>query len=99
VESKPNYFLIPTDFTEQTYIALEQSYNLARFHNARLLLLNVSEENDAYSRKKLEDMAIKARKESGLTVETMMKRGNIYTEIEKLADAIEPKIDCFRTRI
>ncbi|HEV7232373.1 MAG TPA: universal stress protein [Bacteroidia bacterium] len=92
MESKPNYFLIPTDFTEQTYIALEQSYNLARFHNARLLLLNVAEENDAHSRKKLEDMAIKARKESGLVVETMIKRGNIYTEIEKLADAIEPKM-------
>jgi nucleotide-binding universal stress UspA family protein len=92
VESKPNYFLIPTDFTEQTYIALEQSYNLARFHNARLLLLNVAEENDSYSRKKLEDMAIKARKESGLVVETMVKKGNIYTEIEKLSDAIEPKM-------
>jgi nucleotide-binding universal stress UspA family protein len=92
VESKPNYFLIPTDFTEQTYIALEQSYNLARFHNARLLLLNVSEDGDVYSRKKLEDMAVKARKESGLVVETMVKHGNIYTEVEKLSDALEPKM-------
>jgi nucleotide-binding universal stress UspA family protein len=92
VESKPNYFLIPTDFTEQTYIGLEQSYNLARFHNARLLLLNVSEEGDATARKKLEDMAVKARKESGLVVETMIKKGNIYTEVEKLTDALEPKM-------
>jgi len=92
VESKPNYFLIPTDFTEQTYIALEQSYNLARFHNARLLLLNVAEDNDSSARKKLEDMAVKARKESGLVVETMSKKGNIYTEVEKLAEALEPKM-------
>jgi nucleotide-binding universal stress UspA family protein len=92
VESKPNYFLIPTDFTEQTYIALEQSYNMARFHNARLLLLNVAEDNDSQARKKLEDMATKARKESGLVVETMSKKGNIYTEVEKLAEALEPKM-------
>ena len=92
MESKPNYFLIPTDFTEQTYIALEQSYNLARFHDARLLLLNVAEDNDNQARKKLEEMAAKARKESGLVVETMSKKGNIYTEVEKLAEALEPKM-------
>src|SRR5688572_30426732 len=37
-EQTENIFLVPTDFTEQTYIALEQCYNLARFNNAITLV-------------------------------------------------------------
>lgn len=91
--SNENIFLVPTDFTQQTYIALEQCYNLARFNNASILLLNVADDKHKDEAvKKLEEMAEKARKESGLKVITMLRKGNIYTEIEKVADEVNAKM-------
>jgi len=85
-------FLLPTDFTEQTYIALKQCYNLARFHEAKIVILNVSKDNDKKAEKKLKAMAEEAAKESGLTVETRTRKGNIYTQVEKVADVLEPEM-------
>lgn len=92
MSDQENIFLVPTDFTAQTYIALEQCYNLARFNNATILLLNVAEEKDNTASKKLEEMAEKARKESGLQVRTMMTNGNIYSEIERVANEKKVKM-------
>ncbi|MBK7182596.1 MAG: universal stress protein [Bacteroidetes bacterium] len=39
-----NKILVPIDFSEQSLIALEQSYNLAREYHAEITLLNVIEE-------------------------------------------------------
>jgi nucleotide-binding universal stress UspA family protein len=40
--------LVPTDFSEQSMIALGQSYNLARLNNAAITLLYVIEEENAF---------------------------------------------------
>ncbi len=85
MENSENIFLVPTDFSEQTVIALEQSYNLARFNDASILLMLVAKDADSVAEIKLERMAQKARKESGLKVETMIRKGNPYKEIEKVA--------------
>lgn len=86
MKNQENIFLVPTDFTEQTVIALEQCYNLAKFNNASILILLVAKEIDSVAEIKLERLAQKARKESGLKVETMVRKGNIYKEIEKVAN-------------
>ena len=39
-----NKILVPLDFSEQSLIALEQSYNLAKIANAEIVLLYVMEE-------------------------------------------------------
>src|ERR1700741_3909119 len=43
--SKPNQILVPTDFSEQSLIAIGQTFNLARFNNAEISLLYVIEED------------------------------------------------------
>lgn len=92
MDSSENVFIVPTDFTQQTYIALEQCYNLARFNNASILLLNVADGNEEEIKKKLEEMAEKARKDSGLEVKTMIGKGNIYSEIERVAKEVNAKM-------
>jgi len=86
LENKENVYLVPTDFTDQTVIALEQTYNLAKFSNASILILLVINKIDSVAEIKLERMAQKARKESGVPVETMVRIGkNPYKEIENVA--------------
>ncbi len=41
MEYPQNHVLIPIDFSEQTYIALSQSYNIARHANAQINLVHV----------------------------------------------------------
>ena len=39
--------LVPLDFSEQSFIALEQSYNLAKLSDSTLTLLHVVRENNS----------------------------------------------------
>lgn len=43
--SKIGHIIIPIDFSDQSVIALKQSYNLARFSNAEIILLHVIDEH------------------------------------------------------
>ena len=45
MKTSTNTILIPIDFSEQSLLTLKQSYNLARFHNSDLTLLNVIDED------------------------------------------------------
>lgn len=40
-----NHILVPVDFSEQSLIALKQSYNIARFNNSDITLLHVIDED------------------------------------------------------
>ena len=40
-----NHIVVPTDFSEQSLIALGQSYNLARFTKADITLVHVMDED------------------------------------------------------
>jgi hypothetical protein len=44
--AKKNYILVPIDSTEQTRIALKQSYNLARYTNSEIVILHVFEKDE-----------------------------------------------------
>jgi nucleotide-binding universal stress UspA family protein len=83
--------LVPIDSTEQTVIALNQSYNLARLTNSRIVLLTVDEENNpAAAQTRLAELAKEAAEKSGCPVETMVRKGNVYEEISKVADVLNP---------
>ena len=82
--------LVPIDSTEQTMIALGQSYNLARFTNSKIILLTVGDEKSATVKKRLDELAKIASQKSGQPVETMIRQGNVYEEINKVADVINP---------
>lgn len=85
-----NSILVPIDSTEQTIIALGQSYNLAKLTNSKLVLLSVDEGKSKDVQKKLDELAKEAAKKSGMPVETMARKGNVYEEINKVADVINP---------
>ena len=85
-----NSILVPIDSTEQTIIALGQTYNLARLTNSKIVLLSVDEGNPPLVQKKLDELAKEASTKSGQPVEAMVRKGNVYEEINKVADVINP---------
>ncbi len=82
--------LVPIDSTEQTIIALHQSYNLARLTNSKIVLMSVDEGEPPFKHHHLEELAKEASADSGQPVETMVRDGNVYDEIIKVADVINP---------
>ena len=90
-KTSTNSILVPIDSTEQTMIALSQSYNLARLTNSKIVLLGVDEGNNASSfKKKLDELAKVASQKSGQPVEITIREGNVYEEINKVADVLNP---------
>ncbi|MBL7890234.1 MAG: universal stress protein [Bacteroidia bacterium] len=98
-----NKILVPIDFSSQSLIALEQSYNLAREYHAEITLLNVIEEGGMLAKlfsnqqhdelkKKLQEqldaMAADVEKKSGVKVNTILAKGSIYDKIAEVAEMI-----------
>lgn len=98
-----NKILVPTDFSEQSNIALEQSYNLAREYNAEITLLYVIEDGGMlaklFSSEQHEDhrknvqyqldlLAAAVEKKSKITVNTLIAKGVIYEKIAEVAELI-----------
>ncbi|MCE9540066.1 MAG: universal stress protein [Bacteroidetes bacterium] len=99
-----NKILVPTDFSEQSNIALEQSYNIAREYNAEITLLYVIEDSGMlaklFSSEQHEDhrkniqyqldlLAAAVEKKSKITVNTLIAKGTIYEKIAEVADLID----------
>lgn len=94
-----NHILVPIDFSEQSIIALGQSYNLARLTKADITLINVIEENfqlPFFSKKEdkglvkvlqkeLDKLASETTQKSGVRVNTLVTTGKVYEEIHKAA--------------
>lgn len=89
-QTSTNSILVPIDSTEQTMIALSQSYNLARFTNSKIVLLSVDDDKTPAVKKRLDELAKTASQKSGQPVETMIRQGNVYEEINKVADVLNP---------
>jgi nucleotide-binding universal stress UspA family protein len=89
-KTSTNSILVPIDSTEQTMIALGQSYNLARFTNSKIVLLTVDDDKSPAVQKRLDELAKIASQKSGQPVETMIRQGNVYEEINKVADVLNP---------
>lgn len=98
-----NKILVPIDFSEQSLIALEQSYNLAREYHAEITLLNVIEEGGMLAKffsnqqhddlkKKVQDqldaLAVDVEKKSGVKVNVIIAKGSTYDKIAEVAEMI-----------
>lgn len=108
MNSSVNQILIPIDFSDQALIALDQSYNLARFYSAELTLLYVIDEGSAMHRifqKPVDEDALKKQIEDKLTelgtaisekhavkVNSLIAKGHIYDKILEVADMINAKM-------
>lgn len=70
--------LIPIDFSKQSLIAIEQSYNLARHVHAKLILMHADPNSNHDHQIELEQLAAKTRLESGLEVDFINLKGDVY---------------------
>lgn len=70
--------LIPVDFSKQSYIAVKQIYTLAKFTKSKLILMHVSPTSETDRKDELESLAQSTRTESGLTVEVLGVKGEVY---------------------
>ena len=101
METRENKILIPFDFGEQSTIALDQSYNMARMIDAAKLNLHVITENNAlwglFSKKEQDDLEIKLKaklidfaghieKKSGVKITPLVEKGKL---VETILDATE----------
>ena len=95
--------LVPIGFSEQSIIALGQAFNLAKIKNSDVVLLSViegqsmieslflddkSDELKAKVKSKLEDIASIYSSKYGVDVDTMVAKGRVYEEVNKVADMI-----------
>ncbi len=98
-----NNILVPVDFSEQSLIALSQSYNLAREYKAELVLLYVIEEGGIitkfFSKEQHDDLKTKmeadlkkladeTEKKSGVKVTSLVAKGSVYEKIVEVADLL-----------
>ncbi len=98
--------LVPYDFREMADIALGQTFNLARLTGLDITLLHVHEDANPVTRMfiddksediiknieiKLNEVAEKASKESGIEIHTMVARGRVHAKIVEVAEMIQAK--------
>jgi nucleotide-binding universal stress UspA family protein len=88
--SSEKAILIPVGSSDNGIIAVKQSYELARLTKAKLVLLAISTGNHPYKEKVFNKIVAEARANSGVEVDTMVRSGNPYHEIEKVADVLNP---------
>jgi nucleotide-binding universal stress UspA family protein len=87
-ESKKT-ILIPIDFTEQSLLAIKQSYNLARYTHSKIMLLHVYEKQGDERYEDIVKLAKQTEKESGISTEFMNVKGNIYKETNRVAEELD----------
>jgi len=80
--------LIPIDFSKQSYIAVKQSYSIAKHTKSKLILMYVSLTNETEKQAELENLAQLTREESGLKVDIVMKKGELYEVTNKTAEEL-----------
>jgi len=80
--------LIPVDFSKHSYIAVKQTYNLAKFTKSKLILMHVSPTDENEKAAELTQLAQATREESGLAVETLGVKGEVYEAINRKAEEL-----------
>ena len=98
-----NKILVPIDFSEQSLLALDQSYNLARKYHAEITLLHVVEDQGMIAKlfsqkqhddlkktiqKDLDKLAAEVEKKNKLTVSSLVAQGSVYEKINEVAELI-----------
>lgn len=80
--------LIPIDFTKQSLLAVKQSYNLAKYTHSKLVLLHVYSKNGEESYEALNKLTKQTEQESGVPTEFMNIKGDIYEEVDRVAEEV-----------
>jgi nucleotide-binding universal stress UspA family protein len=95
--------LVPIGFSEQSIVALGQALNLAKIKNSEVVLLSVIREQSAIQslftddksdelkvmvKEKLDSIAIEYAKKYDIDVDTMVAKGKIYEQINKVSEMI-----------
>jgi nucleotide-binding universal stress UspA family protein len=94
-----NHILVPIDFSEQSKIALGQSYNLARLTRANITLIYVIEEHfhlpfmakkeskglEKNIQKELKRLADETYAKSGVKTDFVVAHGKVYEEVQNAA--------------
>src|SRR5262249_642436 len=82
--------LIPVDFSQQSLVAVKQSYSIAKNTKSKLILIHFSGNSETENEDKLEKLAADTRAESGLNVETIgIKAPDAYDAIDKKAEELK----------
>ena len=97
-----NHILVPLDFSEQSLIALGQSYNMARLTRASLTLIYVVEDHfqlpfrkkedkslDKNIQKELKKLAADTYSKSGVKTDFIVVHGKVYEEIQNAAKRLK----------
>lgn len=85
--SKSN-ILVPIDFSEQSLIALGQSYNLAKHTESTITLLHINDGSEKDAKARLDKLAQDVSSKSGLPANTMIVKGGLYQQVVKVAEQI-----------
>lgn len=80
--------LVPVDFSKHSYIAVKQTYNLAKYTKSKLVLLHVAGANESDRKNDLDQLAQSTREESGLVVDAITTKGELFEVINKKADEL-----------
>ncbi len=106
MKTNPGNILIPVDFEKPSFIAIEQSYNIARLQKLEIYLLYVHEEAGIFSRfftvqqseevlgkikADLELLAQKTEADAGVKVHAMLEKGKPHDIILRVAKEIDAK--------
>lgn len=104
MDTKRQSVLVPIDFNDQSMIAMEQAYNLARFSQQKLVLLYVIEDqgigasffsHQSFEEKillKLRETAEEVSRKMDVIVTPLLKKGKVYAEILKTAKETNSRI-------
>jgi nucleotide-binding universal stress UspA family protein len=101
-----NKIVVPTDFGEQSLIALEQAAHLAKMINGEITLLYVMETSGLFSRligssheeeirkevnQKMDELIEKTEKDQGVVVQKVVAHGSVYEKVAEVADMLSAK--------
>jgi nucleotide-binding universal stress UspA family protein len=81
--------IIPIDFSKQSLIAIEQSYNIAKFTKSKIIVLCASTKSNSERQAELDEIVSNSAKQSGLVVEGLNLKGDIYDLINKTAEELK----------
>jgi nucleotide-binding universal stress UspA family protein len=89
-----NHFLVPHDFTSVADCALQHALSVAKTVGGHVSLLHVigKAAERTSSQAKLTEIAQKASQWSGVTIETVIKEGNIFDDIGGVAETLGAKL-------
>lgn len=80
--------LIPIDFSLQSYMAVKQSYALAKYTKSKLVLIYISATNENDKGPEMAALVQSTAEESGLKVESLAKKGEFFEVLTKVAEEI-----------